>query len=204
MKKISGVIYLCFMSILAIGQTEQADSVKNHIGFNTAFLFSNIFQTSPNASPFTIMYKRQVKGSQAIRFGAGMLLSTRNSKQSNSSTISENFSNFQLSIGKEFQKILDKHWMWYWGGDVTGTYAKSTSDSPVQESTTYGAILRPFLGVRFDINPRLYLSTEAYLDLTYVTTTRTQTNSGATTDSSSDGFSFGTAPAAGIFFFYRF
>ncbi|MBY0432879.1 MAG: hypothetical protein K2U26_02090 [Cyclobacteriaceae bacterium] len=77
MKKISGVIYLCCLSILATGQTERADSIKSHIGFNTAFLFSNIFQTSPNASPFSVMYKRQAKENQAIRLGAAIILSIR-------------------------------------------------------------------------------------------------------------------------------
>ncbi|MBY0435622.1 MAG: hypothetical protein K2U26_16095, partial [Cyclobacteriaceae bacterium] len=127
-----------------------------------------------------------------------------NTKQSNSNTVSRTFSNFQLTIGKEFQKKLVKHWMWYGGGDIVGTYTKSTGDIPIQENTSYGAILRPFLGVRFNINSRLYISTEASINLVYTTAKGSQIQNGVTTEISGDGFSFGASAATGIFFFYRF
>lgn len=218
MRKVSGVICLCCISVLAIGQTEQADSTKNHIGFNTSFLVSSIFQSSPNASPFTMMYKRQVKKNQALRLGASTQLFFEDSQPiSNTSITRVNQSVLKLSLGEEFQRKLTRYWTWYGGGDIIAGYSRETIESPgsttpKKTETAYSGALRPFLGIRFDINSRLYLSAEASLSFEYSNSKSSRTEMfstpsggiGIETSYTRNRFTILTSPAAGIFFFYRF
>jgi hypothetical protein len=65
---------------------------------------------------------------------------------------------------------------------------------------------RPFIGLRFDIHPRLYLSTEFSCNLTYAKTKTTNEafNPDSSSENSNNNFTLSVTPASAIFIFYRF
>src|SRR5260221_9990203 len=79
----------------------------------------------------------------------------------------QNSSSIALTIGKEQQNRISEKWVWYYGGDLIPKYAYTRTDTYENQSKnsadihhSFGLTARPFIGIRFNIGPRLYLSTE--------------------------------------------
>lgn len=188
---------------------------KNDIGFNTTFLLNGII--SSNSSPFDLMYKIQKSSNQAIRLGASVNINTQMSHSSSSYYQTTDYYDFQATIGKEWQKQISKLWIFYFGGDLGATYNKydyayynGTTISNESNSTSFGGLAAPFLGIRFQINERLYLATEASLRMMYAkknTEWRSYDSQGVPVSESQADFNelnFNARPASGIFVYYRF
>ena len=128
-------------------------------------------------------------------------------------------------MGKEFQKQITKRWIFYYGGDIAPflDYGQARTFNfsitlpnfdyrLVNEGkfTSYGLRLLPFLGIRFAINERLYVATEASLKLSL----NNKDSYKKTLISSPDQYvelknnfiesNITFNPAAGISVFYRF
>ena len=203
MKNILIASSFCLMSISSFAQAMPEKEFKKHIGFNTTIILNNIFQ--PSGAPFTLMFKNQTKGNQAFRLGASLFFS--NVYSNNNNQAQQNFNNnIQLTIGKEFQSSITKRWLWYSGADIAPYFQLSGFELTNQKITniSYGLSLRPFLGLRFNINARLYVATEAGLGLTYGFTNNTNTNNSVTNKSDGNQFSFGLNSASSLFLFYLF
>ncbi|HWA34449.1 MAG TPA: hypothetical protein VG737_09985 [Cyclobacteriaceae bacterium] len=195
----------------------QQDSVRyrHDIGFNTMFILQGIFDSGN--TPFNIMYKKYVASDKAIRLGLNATFSLNNGDEEDSpvGTVSDRSSaNISLIIGRERQNSVNTRWIWYYGAHVVPSYFFDNVDyyldgqlNQTYESSSLGISLRPFLGIRFNINNRLYLSAESRISLDY----RHSKNFGENVqtdviinDTNSSSLSFAIFPASGLFLFYRF
>ncbi len=209
---IVAVVLLPGMNLVA--QTEDATEYQNHIGFNTAIIINNLF--NGEATPFTLMYKRQTSEKRAWRFGVGMAVSQNNEEPD------ANFPGFfsvssyveaDISLGHEWVSPLSQRWYWYKGADVFFRYYQSQIETyddgtpyTSSDDTTVGGSINPFLGIRFNVNNRLYLSTEVSLRAGYyqVESTIEDFNQATVSNSSGTQTLVTLQPATGIFIFYRF
>ncbi|MBN8652982.1 MAG: hypothetical protein J0L67_16230 [Cytophagales bacterium] len=216
MKNILTILFGC---ITAIGYSQDLPDLKNYkydIGFNTNFIFNGIF--SSGSTPFEIMLKKQKTSNKAFRFGGNIYVNSSTSTGANYSGYTEG-SNYTLRafVGKEKQEQISKYWIFYYGSDLGVSYLYNyngyANNSIISnESTIYdiGGFLTPFLGIRFQINERIYIATEASLQATYAkrfANWKTYDGNGdldTETKNEFNNFSFNLRPAAGIFFFYRF
>ncbi|HEY8936419.1 MAG TPA: hypothetical protein VIM65_14405 [Cyclobacteriaceae bacterium] len=206
-------LFVSCTSILFAQENDPAKSFKHDVGFNTTFLFDGIFNS--NSGPFTLMYKTYKSENKAIRLG----LTTSFTFNSNKDKIStSNYSNttaadIYLTIGKEFQHQINK-WVWYGGGDLQPHYTFNNSSSYVGSTKTYsyksyllGIGLRPFLGIRYNINSRLYLAAEAGATLNYYHSKnyiKDESNNIVSRDTKGNNVALALSSASGLYLFYRF
>lgn len=199
------------------------------IGFNTSILLNGILYSG--GSPFDLMLKKQKTSNTAFRFGVSIYASASNDINVYNQQGYNQYSNYNLSIsvGKEIQKQINKRWIFYYGTDMAPfinfnqrkNYAQNNPPNQSyylfnQNNTiTYGLRLIPFLGIRFDINERLYIATQINLICSLNRKEASQKLVDANSissnnyiyNSSTRSFNEGSLnlnPASGIFFFYRF
>jgi hypothetical protein len=205
----------CLCSIAWAQEEPASDAYRHDIGFNTTFILQGIFNS--NQTPFSIMYKKVVDNHKATRFGFNIQLNvdSNSPEGTNTSYIDESNGYFAFSFGKELQQpIGSSKWIWYYGGDFEPFYQFDNIDHYADSQTyltsryhRYGLDVRPFLGIRFDINDRLYLTAEASAILRYAQTSNfiNYTNDQEPAlDVNGHNLSFSMQAANGIFMFYRF
>jgi hypothetical protein len=204
-------VYIFCFALPSSSQDTLGLKLKNDIGFNTTFFLNNIFQSS--STPFSIMYKKYQTPDKAYRFGIDTNFSIRKNSGIGNFTDQTSYS-LSVVLGKEKQNRAWKAWVWYYGLDIVPSFSRLTSinfsnDQKTQEyiNSAYGLTARPFLGIRFDINSRLYISSEMNLSLVFSHNTNIQKafNPEQTiVDTNSNSGSLSLSPASGIFVFYRF
>ena len=201
---------------IAFAQTQNDGSEKSYkhdVGFNTTFLFDGIFNSG--SGPFTLMYKKYKPENKAIRLG----LTTSFNINSNKDNIStSNYSNsssadIYLTIGKEFQHQINK-WVWYGGGDLqphysfnNSSYYSGSTKTATNKNSSLGIGLRPFLGIRYNINSRLYLAAEAGVTINYdhsKSYVKSESFNTVTRDTKGNNVSMALGSASGLYLFYRF
>jgi hypothetical protein len=205
--------------ITFISYSQDLPDLKNYktdIGFNTNFIFNGVF--SSGSTPFELMIKKQKTSNTALRFGGNVYIYSSTSTGANfpGYTSGSNYT-IRAFAGKEKQEQISKHWIFYFGGDLGASYlynyngyANNLVISNESTNSEIGGFLTPFLGIRFQINERIYVSTEASLQATYakrIATWKTYDSNGfldTEAENKFNNFSFNLRPAAGIFFFYRF
>jgi hypothetical protein len=205
--------------ITFISYSQDLPDLKNYktdVGFNTSFIFNGVF--SSGSTPFELMIKKQKTSNTALRFGGNVYIFSSASASVNFPAYTE-ATNYSLRIfaGKEKQEQISKHWIFYYGGDLGASYFYNyygqTNNAVISNESTIsdvGGFLTPFLGIRFQINERIYISTEASLQATYAKRTtnwKVYDSNGilnSETENRFNNFGFNLTPAAGIFFFYRF
>jgi hypothetical protein len=203
---------------LSAQQTESNQEYKHDLGFNTTFIFQNLVSSS--GTPISLMYKKYTASNKAFRFGGevGVDLRTEDPRSSSYYTNQSDI-DIALTFGKEKQSNINKHWVFYYGGDLVPFLIQSRFQDYNNNhlswdyySQNFGIGLRPFLGIRYAINSKLYVSAEASLSMRYGYSTRL--NKSFTynpdqvvyvqTDSKGNNISAHLYPASGIFLFYRF
>lgn len=198
-------------ALIAVVFTTQAQEEekhpKNDIGFSVR-IFNN------PVAPFTIMYKRQLKPTFALRFGFS--LTSSSTKTNFADNVSYNVqTNVSIgpSLGAEWQKHFTKNWTFYGGVDVkpilswTNSSDYSNSLATTQTlSNSKGVNASPFIAVRYNIVEQLYVATEASLSLSYTQTTNTTSNfiSGSNGVTRAYNYAASVQPAVGLYVFYRF
>jgi hypothetical protein len=215
MKKVALLSITILLNLnFALAQEEDPQIYKRDVGFNTTFIVQGILQS--DQTPFSLMFKKYVAENKAIRIGLAAFFNLDNTHAFSGSTSYYNTSvgSLYLTIGKEYQKPIDKRWTWYFGGDSVPFFSFNNQDLyqsgnlySESESSSVGVSLRPFLGIRFNLNPRLYLSAEANVGLTYAYTKNMVQYVDTIepfVDRVSNNFSFTTNPASGLFLYYRF
>ena len=206
--------FLLLSSVVYLHAQDAPVSYQNDIGFNSTFIVQGIFTS--NQTPFSLMYKRYQADNKAWRLGIDTRLAIN---KTDSKTSSSNFADYSsgyigLVGGMELQDKIDKRWVWYYGGDVLPYYSffyqKNFSNGELvweDEYSEYGLGFRPFLGIRFDISPRLYLSAEANILLNYSRVknfTSAVNDPEPSRDTEATRFTFAANPASGLFLYYRF
>ena len=205
------IAFLAMLHALPSHSQEEPSQFKNDIGFNTIFILNELFDS--NATPFTVMYKKYNSENKAFRLGLETYIYVGQSSGDGSYTNNDQV-NLSLVIGKEWQDRLSKSWLWYYGIDIFPSYyfyqldSYNDDEKLYQDNSSSLALSgRPFLGIRFDINSRLYISTEANIAVTYRYSTqkRVSFNPDQTLwDVKSNSVFLNLSPATGIFLFYRF
>jgi hypothetical protein len=211
---ITSLFVSCALYSFAQAQENEPKSFNQDIGFNTTFILQGVFNASN--TPFSLMYKKYTDEKKALRFGVSVAFEMRdaNDKVSNAETHNLLTYNIRFSVGKEFQKHLTPKWTWFSGGDIVPSYSFS-EDQTYQGATkiyTYrnsslGLGLRPFLGIRYNFNSRLYLSAEASLLVRYSRDTDYSAYDPSHTvirDVRENKASISLSPASGLFLYYRF
>jgi hypothetical protein len=168
-------IFVMLLALLyAIPSVAQTDSLRREIGFSTQIIFDNIFRS--DGSPVELMLKKQKGENSWMRYGVHVYYSNNENVDFNNSSSQSSFS-LSPSVGIEKRLVLSNSWQFLYGGDasISYTYYKSeqrninSSDFSEwlreTEKTTYGGALRPFIGISYFITPRLYVATEASLQL---------------------------------------
>ncbi len=210
-----GSLLMSFCYCFAYAQEDTVSMYRHDLGFNTTFILQGIFNSSE--TPFSLMYKTYKKEGKATRYGLEVSFNLDDNKPENNSSYYTNTSSgsFDFVFGKENQNhITNTRWVWFYGGDLIAFYRFSTFDSyqnnelyDENEFKSYGIGIRPFLGIRYNINERLYISAEASLRLNYARRENFVKNvnqAEAYRDTKGDNVSFSLQPASGIFLFYRF
>lgn len=128
------------------------------------------------SEPFLINY-HSGHNNKYLRMGAGLVFSistvTENDNFGNNDVERSNrFINFDYRIGYERRKSINKRWSYHYGFDFVFEYnvLKSESDqfsNFVSTDRQIGAGFGPIFGVRFNINNRMMLWTEASMYYMY-------------------------------------
>lgn len=212
-KKIIIAFILCLTSLFVYAQ-EESTPLRHEIGMNTQFLLPGIFNSG--AAPLDLMYKSIHASDAAIRLGLNFGVNSRSSfNNDNPEEINKTFSfNLGISFGKEWLQHLNQYWTFYYGGDVMPLiYTNSTKTINAGEverekgEKSLGAEIRPFLGIRFNINDRLYVASEASFFLEFMHGNAYNHLYGENPDTKSESFTLfnsGLRPLNGIYLFYRF
>lgn len=215
MKKVALLSILILLNLnFVLAQDEDPQILKRDVGFNTTFIVQGILQS--DQTPFSLMFKKYVAENKAIRIGVDLFFNLDDTDGYPGSTTYFNASagSFAIAIGKEYQKPIDERWVWYFGGDSVPFFAFNNQEQyqngnlySESESSSVGVSLRPFLGIRFNLNSRLYLSAEANVGLQYAyqkNMVKYADTADPYVDSQSNNFSFTMNPASGLFLYYRF
>lgn len=208
-----------FALVFSYSYSQELPDLKAYskdIGFNTNFLFNGIINSY--GSPFDLMLKKQKTSNTALRYGIELFTDvTTNTYLSSNSYQQNDYYSFSLSIGKEKQIQINKKWIFYYGGDLAPFYryykdryyyANQLDNESLNKEI--GLRVSSFLGMRFQINERLYVATEALLRLSYSrkdTSWKTYDDTNTITSESSQSFNnllLRALPATGVSIFYRF
>jgi hypothetical protein len=155
---------------------------KNHWGINTQFALDKLFET--RTTPIEIIYKRQKTENKANRLGLQFYYDHDNERPYPIANKDWNTIETDLIagifFGKEKQHFIgnSNRWQWYYGTDLnlTFTYNKryidDGDDSDLREYDDaryykYSAAIKPFVGMRFEITPHIYVSTDMLVNAQY-------------------------------------
>jgi len=155
---------------------------KTHWGINTQFVFDRLFQSS--TTPVEIIYKRQKKANKANRVGLQLYYDHDNERPYPVANPGWNTIETDLIagffFGKETQNFIGNspRWQWFYGTDINliFTYNRryiadpNTSGLREHDDTKYykyGVAIKPFIGLRFEITPRIYVSTDMLASVQY-------------------------------------
>lgn len=207
----------CLLSLIGMSQElPDLSKYKHDVGFNTSIILNGILYSQ--SSPFDLMYKIQKGTNKAVRLGASIYVNSNTNTWSNTPNYdrSEYYSG-SFTVGKEKQNQLSKMWIFYYGADLGVTYLYRKQQTFYNSNlayysmnTTMGGLASPFLGIRFQINEKLYIATEAALKIGYgrmSSTWKSYDSNGVLVSETKEGFNnidFRAQPAASIFVFYRF
>ena len=162
---------LCLIAFSLKSQESIFEKVKpNELSFG----FYNVFKLndSPN---FGLLYKRTIKKG-AIRAGSKFYISKSSQEYESNDYRTEN-SSYSISprIGYEFHSNI-KRWQVFYGVDATFSYSKRKSTDNYSNSsidyrenieTRYSYGVRPLLGVKYQINTWLSVTTETGVYFNY-------------------------------------
>lgn len=211
--------------LLALGLSSplfaQTDSLRREIGFSTQFIFNKIFESS--GAPFSLVLKKQTANGKWMRYGLNLYI-THNESNSHgigsSHKSTTDYSFISPSIGLEDRKDLSGRWDILYGGDLflnlgylnneSISYYNNHMDKSEQtrEERRLGAGLRPFLGLIFNITPRLLLATEASATLSgtksYISYYQTHEDQVNEWSDDTWNYYFTLNPASAIYVYYKF
>lgn len=172
MKKIIALsAIVCLIAFSLKSQESIFEKVKpNELSFG----FYNVFKLndSPN---FGLLYKRTIKKG-AIRVGSKFYLS-KSTREYESNDYRTESSSYSISprVGYEFHSNI-KRWQIFYGVDATFSYSNHKSTDNYSNSSIdyresidkrYSFGVRPLVGVKYQINPWLSVTTETGVNFNY-------------------------------------
>ena len=192
MKKASLIILISLITLSLLSQEVDIDKdrFKNEIGIDVTDFFQQYFSLNQNTlignnDPiFILNYKRYFsKGSLRFALGGRYYyedLLPPASEDSNTYSFKSFYFNFR--IGWEAHKRVNNKWQISYGSDLRLSHLTSENDmqyySNVFASGSNDKVLVlgvcPFLGIKYKLTNRIYLSTEASFSLVYEETKTTK------------------------------
>lgn len=193
-KKIILTLIALALTSFLFAQTTTSDTTKkefkNVVALDATGLLRQFFNLNTNSYsyysyPYIISYKRIFK-SNALRISAGGNIYTNNATTNDTLGGKTTRNELNAGIGFEHYSYISKRWNIYFGADAIMNYRNydhqsyrtaTTSYRHIQTEYGYGA--SPLLGIQFIINSRLSIATETSYDITFTTTTSSQTETPA-------------------------
>lgn len=181
MKKVTLLFIVALLSINILISQEDERSLsefRNEIGFDiTGFVKQfvinpeNYYPDDPN---YIIRYRRSYsKGNLRIALG-GHVSSYTDEEEFYDITLNGHSSNINFKIGWEYRELLGKNWEISYGIDIGPSHSVSKNDYingggygsylTTRTNSSIGGVLAPVFGIRYYINKRIVLSTEAALN----------------------------------------
>jgi|GEM_PF-854031 len=178
-------ILSCFAFVMAQEKTENRDTTslaedrpsRYQIGINSQFAIDGFLEQSIR-TPIEVLIRRQTGTGGALR--ARILGISDHSTTEYIETLGRadvDRSTLGIALGYEWQRTLSRKWFWYYGLEIEGVriWDNNTNKSIYFDEATLETLnmetvhkritnrmgLLPLLGLKFQILPRLYLSTEA-------------------------------------------
>ena len=166
-----------------LAQTPDSVSFKNHLGIIASPQLDKFF-TANRTLPIGLIYRRQLKPDQAIRFA----VLGAYKRQTFTSTIdpeglkATSTSLLEVMAGYEWQKELSKRWSLYYGSDVGIGFKNIIQDdedkshpipaglahyTKLAKDKTVNLGIRPFAGLQFKIHKKLHLAVETAISANY-------------------------------------
>ncbi len=211
-RKTSLVAALILWSTTTVFSQDSPATYSQDIGFGAGSILSGLFGSG--TGPATFLYKKYTHDTQARRLGITLSTSLRDGSGTDfqGAPTGDDYTaaNIEILVGKEFQKPIAGRWVWYYGGDIVPGFGiqKFSGTAPNAQNwreVNFDVAIRPFLGLRFNINERLYLATETGARLAYNYRMRTDENPNGQSAERSDGtIALGAFAATSIYIYYRF
>lgn len=177
--------------------------VKNFLSFN------DINPSTNDAFEFT--FRCIGPKNIAFRSNLGLLFSSTTATVSNDDDeTSLNFFNLNLALGVEKRTNLSERWLCYWGIDaligveMTKVENKSGSFSSKDEDSVISGGIAPVVGVQFNINDRISVSTEGSLGIKYSVTENKSTNDDESASTEIKSISLATVLPTFVYFNIKF
>ncbi|MFN8116339.1 MAG: hypothetical protein U0W65_09515 [Bacteroidia bacterium] len=181
-------IVLLVLTTAVFGQGTSIDTTKkehnNIISIDATGLLRQFFNLNTNNyypyTPYILTYRRVIKNN-AIKLAVGADISINKGTSNDSLKSSGERNSYNVALGIEHYKYLNKRWNFYYGIDAVYQYSTNKSKYPrttttyyesSSESKSYG--IAPTLGILFRITNRMSLSTETSYSISYVLTTSKQ------------------------------
>lgn len=177
--------FACCLTAVALAQTATTNRLtaapdkppgKYALGINTNIVIDGFLDPSFR-SPVEVILRKQNRTEGAWRARVtGSLSSTEvgynevpNEREGQSSALG-------LALGYEWQRLIKNRWSWYYGFELEGqrmrsdyTYRSFSSDPDAPQEIGWETVYKqknnlfavlPFAGLRFQITPKLFLSTD--------------------------------------------
>ena len=174
MKKQFFYILLFFFPISLFAQTNSLPKKPlsfQEVGFNFGSLVTNLLQRESNLTElsrrnFMFTYKQHFLLQTYFRYGASFFYSKDNFNNNSSDDLK--IFRLDLRIGFERKYEFDKKWSINRGIDLVTNYSSFNQDSSNDKTTFFQLGLAPFLGIQYNINDRVNITTETGINFFYV------------------------------------
>jgi len=163
--------YILFFFGLSVPITAQTDSFsKSEVGFNLGFLVTNLLrnETLPNRLEdrnFMLSYKKRSLKNTYFRYGISFFY---NKSLLPGSSDDRKTTRAAFRIGYEYKFAFSKKWTINRGTDVVAKYLTFNQSFTEEKTRPVQVGLVPFLGIQYNINPKINLSTESGIGFFYV------------------------------------
>ena len=174
MKNTILILVLTF-SAMGIWAQEVAPAQKHQFSINSSSFIKNFLSFNNNSTPtqtYQFMYRRMYGSSNALRVQLGVNYFQNTVKEDDDTNeLSSSLNDF--AIGFEKRYAIHKRWLYYFGFQGMLRYELQTSKNSSgsfqssQKDNVFGAGIGGVVGLQFNINDRISLSTEGGLPLMY-------------------------------------
>lgn len=193
MKKILKISFLtaCFISCTSSVNAQQKDSIFHSDFYRNAvaldmFYFLNIFRPNflpGHSSQMAFAIERHLTREKLFRLGSAISFNQYNVHSPSKPVLHNKNSSFLLQLGLEEEKEITPRWVFFYGLDILYKYefgeteqGDTTLGITTNESKAVSYGIAPVMGVKFEITPRIFISTETDFELWINRTSVTTTN----------------------------
>ena len=193
-------------------ENTELSSGKIEIGYNVTTVLSHFIgnESLIEASDFPLIVRFRAKKT-LFRIGLGVSGNSNEFFDNITGIFRKNdFNETFLKLGFEKEFFKDKKWTGYYGIDLIGNYISDQVttfgfEQVILNNNTIGVGGGPFLGIKYDINSRIYFHTESTLYFLAKRTTLKQNINGVSTQiQETDNYSASLQSPLSLYLNYKF